>query len=216
VQLLVVPPEDQVKGRLSEKARAVWSQVGRAQILIEATRRGRRDAADWSTAEEVRFYALAVIATTPSSLQSDVALLEAELRQMQGALASRGAVAVAPYWSGRECIVAFEDVRAAVEVALDLRHLGLRVGAHYGVGLKVRDPFSGLERVAPVLAEPAIAASASAFAGTFYATEDFAAAAAALAPNLAVMEFVGELEPRDDGPPVGLYAFEQPLDDHAL
>jgi hypothetical protein len=120
---------------------------------------------------------------------------------------------VPPYLTEDRLILAFSGPGEAAEAAVLLlgsasESLPLRIGGHYGRAETFRDPFSGTLRLAPAATAAATGALASAPTGTACVTDDFAAALAAAGPRRPAAEYIGELDPPDAGPPVGLYALK--------
>jgi hypothetical protein len=81
------------------------------------------------------------------------------------------------------------------------------VGGHYGIADPVADPFGGGARMAGEAAALAVAAAASAPAGTVCVTADFAAALAAAKRGGIDADLVGELAAAG-AEPVPLYALK--------
>jgi hypothetical protein len=116
-----------------------------------------------------------------------------------------------PYVTEDRLILAWPGPGEAAEAAVRLLGTapeGLRIGGQYGPAPSFRDPFSNALRLAPAATAAAAGALASAPPGTAVVTDDFAAALAAAGPRRPASEYIGELDPPDDGPPVGLYALK--------
>jgi hypothetical protein len=118
-----------------------------------------------------------------------------------------------PYLSEDRLILAYPGPGEAAGAAVRL--LGgegdcaaIRIGGQYGPAAIFLDPFSGSPRLAPAATAAAAGALASAPPGTACVTDDFAAALAAAGPRAPASEYIGELDPPDQGPPVGLYALK--------
>jgi hypothetical protein len=116
------------------------------------------------------------------------------------------AAALAPYWAAGQVVVAYSRPGEAAEAGLRLAGQGYSVGGSYAVSAPFADPFSGGERLPLAATASASAACASAPSGSACITDDLAAALVASGPGGPAVEPVGELDPPDAGPPVGLYA----------
>ena len=121
------------------------------------------------------------------------------------AIAALPAPAVAPYFTGRDIVLAYASAPEAAAAALALAAAGLGAGGHYGIADPVADPFGGGPRIAGEPAALAAGAAVSAPAGTVCVTADFAAALAALPGISGRSELVGELA-APGAIPVELYA----------
>jgi tetratricopeptide (TPR) repeat protein len=206
VQLLVLDSAEGTGNGASGRSLQIWAAGGWRQRVLKAPRETRRDA-PLSTAAEVR--PLAVLAIGPGAgagLQEALAQLRAQI----GRLADP---AIAPYVTEDRLILAYPGPGEAAEAAVRL--LGgageagfLRIGGQYGPAAAFEDPFSGATRLAPSATAAAAGALASAPPGTACVTDDFAAALAAAGPRQPASEYIGELDPPDGGPPVGLYALK--------
>lgn len=207
VQLLVLDSTAEAGNGASGRSLDIWAAGGWRQRVLTAPRETRQDssapAAD-STAS------LAVLAI---GLDADAPFAGA-LTELHGQVAGLPEPAVAPYLTEDRLILAYPGPGEAAEAAvrlLDASFSGapnLRIGGQYGPAPTFRDPFSGALRLAPVATSAAAGALASAPPGTACVTDDFAAALAAAGPRRPASEYIGELDPPDSGPPVGLYALK--------
>jgi hypothetical protein len=195
VQLLVLA--DGASGR----ARDVWAEAGRRQHILDAPREDVT--AEPQAAPAPGWRRLAVVSAYPEGGSNGLAVV-------RDAFDDLPTPAVAPYLEGGAVTVAYATPLAAAQAAVALREAvpGLRIGGHYGVAETFQDPFSGGERIAGDAAAAAAGALSSALPGTAYITEDFAAALIASSADAPRTEFIGELDPPDDGPPVGLFVLK--------
>jgi tetratricopeptide (TPR) repeat protein len=184
----------------SERSREAWAETGRAQHVIAATRDAPGGEGAGGAARPWRPLALLVVA-----LDGAVGEAGGRLAALRDALAMVPAPCLGPYLGESGVLLGYASPVEAARAALRLRSPGVRIGGHYGAAEVVRDPFAGAERVVGDAAAAAAGALASALPGTAYVSEDFAAALAAGPPGAPRAEPIGELEPPDDGPPVGLY-----------
>jgi hypothetical protein len=135
--------------------------------------------------------------------------IEASLADVGALVAGLPAPALPPYLTEDRLILAYPGPGEAAEAAVRLLDaLELRIGGQYGPAATFRDPFGGGLRLLPAATAAAAGALASAPPGTACVTDDFAAALAAAGPRRPASEYVGELDPPDEGPPVGLYALK--------
>jgi hypothetical protein len=205
VQLLVLDSAETANGA-SGRSREIWAAGGWRQRVLTALRETRRDSA-MPAARSAE--PLAVIAI---GLGHDAAVGQV-LAELHGRIARLPAPALAPYLTEDRLILAYPGPGEAAEAAVRL--LGgssgassLRIGGQYGPAATFHDPFSNALRLTPAATAAAAGALASAPPGTACVTDDFAAALAAAGPRRPASEYIGELEPPDDGPPVGLYALK--------
>ena len=202
VQLLVLDCAQEANGT-SGRSREIWAAGGRRQRILTAPRETR----DEPSAAEAGPEPLAVLAVGVAAGQA----FEPALAALQGRIAGLSAPALPPYVSEDRLILAWPGPGEAAEAAIRLLGAGpegLRIGGQYGPAPTFRDPFAGAVRLAPAATAAAAAALASAPPGTAVVTDDFAAALAAAGPHRPASEYIGELDPPDAGPPVGLYALK--------
>jgi tetratricopeptide (TPR) repeat protein len=201
VQLLVLDSLADTPNGASGRSRDIWAEGGWRQRVLTAPRETRHDspAPVGEAPEPLAVLAVGLGAGAPP----DPAL--AELRAQVEALP---APALPPYLTEDRLILAWRGVGEAAEAAVRLLAcpLPLRIGGQYGPAPEFRDPFGGGLRLAPAGTAAAAGALASAPPGTACVTDDFAAALAAAGPRRPAGEYIGELDPPDSGPPVGLYA----------
>ncbi|MEO6634002.1 MAG: TRAFs-binding domain-containing protein [Devosia sp.] len=200
VQLLVLDCAQEANGT-SGRSRDIWLAGGWRQRILRAPRETRPEP---STSEADDPAPLAVLAI---GLEGQIG--EA-LTGLQDRLSSLAAPALPPYLTEDRLILTYSGPGEAAEAAISLLGEGadLRIGGQYGPAPTFRDPFSDTLRLAPSATAAAAAALASAPPGTAIVTDDFAAALAAAGPRRPASEYVGELDPPDGGPPVGLYALK--------
>jgi hypothetical protein len=208
VQLLVLDSASPGNGEgTSGRSREIWAEGGWRQRILTAPRETRHDNPAVLT-EAARPLAVLAVGVGAGS-----AGLEAALGALHGLLAGLPEPAVEPYLTEDRLVIAYRrpDEAAAAAVRL-LAGAGegspLRIGGQYGPAPTFRDPFSNAVRIAPSATAAASGALASAPPGTACVTDDFAAALAAAGPRRPASEYVGELDPPDRGPPVGLYALK--------
>ncbi|MDB5691463.1 MAG: hypothetical protein JWO81_526 [Alphaproteobacteria bacterium] len=134
--------------------------------------------------------------------------VEVQLAQLRDRLGGLAVPAVPPYFTGRQLMVAYADIAEAARAATALVVVGVGVGGHYGIVDPIADPFSGKPRLIGEAAALADAAAASAAAGSVCVTGDFAAALSASRESGIYAELIGELEARDGGGPIELYALK--------
>ena len=210
VQLMVVDPDaapaasDGTTGR----AQARWAGAGRRQRLIAAPREAIAPQTGHSAEASPRRRPLAVLAVRTAEEGEEGLALEARLAGLQRAIAALPPAALAPYWSAGQILLGYAEVAEAARAALALAGAGHRVGGHYLVAVPFADPFSGSERLPPAAVAAAAAAAASTPPGSACVTDDFAAALAVAGEAAPGSEYVGELDPPDAGPPVGLFALK--------
>lgn len=204
VQLLVLDCAQEANGT-SGRSREIWLSGGWRQRILTAPREIRSDPSGHEASETA---ALAVLAV--GLVEGGVGEALAELREHLEGLPEP---ALPPYLTEDRLILAYSGPGEAAEAAVRLLAaardaLLLRIGGQYGLAPTFRDPFANTLRLAPAATAAAAAALASAPPGTAVVTDDFAAALAAAGPRRPASEYIGELDPPDDGPPVGLYALK--------
>jgi tetratricopeptide (TPR) repeat protein len=207
VQLLVLDAAGPENGEgTSNRSREIWAAGGWRQRILTASRETRHDPPDAAAQVTQPLAVLAVGVTGEASLGcwlSDLQALVARLPQP----------ALPPYLTEGRLILAYRAPGEAAEAAVRLLGsasdaLPLRIGGQYGPAAIFRDPFGGGLRIAAGGTAAAAGALASAPPGTACVTDDFAAALAAAGPRRPASEYIGELDPPDGGPPVGLYALK--------
>jgi hypothetical protein len=206
VQLLVLDSAAGAGIGASGRSREIWAAGGWRQRVLTAPRETRQDLQD-AVAQTAQ--PLAVLAI---GLAADASLPNA-LAELQAQLAKLPAPALPPYLTEDRLILAYLGPGEAAEAAVRLlgsasATLPLRSGGQYGPAATFTDPFSDTLRLAPAATAAAAGALASAPPGTACVTDDFAAALAAAGPRRPASEYIGELDPPDGGPPVGLYALK--------
>jgi hypothetical protein len=201
LQLLVVA-EDERTG----DAPLRWAAAGWRQRIVTAPREALpvKDPPPLPPPRQERLALLAVALGTDEEV-------EVQLTQIRDLLAGPAVPAVPPYFTGRQLVVAYADVAEAARAATALLVVTVGVGGHYGIADPIADPFSGKPRLVGEAAALADAAAASAPAGTVCVTGDFAAALAASGESSIYAELVGELDARDGGGPIELYALKRHL-----
>jgi len=207
VQLLVLDSAAAIPNGASARSRDIWAEGGWRQRVLTAPRETRHDPPPVAEAPEP----LAVLAIGWADGQAGDPGIG--LAQLPPFLAELPAPEIAPYLTEDRLIIAWRSPGESAEAAIRLlgaagTRLKLRIGGQYGLALTFRDPFGGGLRLAPAATAAAAAALASAPPGTACVTDDFAAALAAAGPRRPASEYIGELEPPDEGPPVGLYALK--------
>ncbi|HYG47991.1 MAG TPA: TRAFs-binding domain-containing protein [Allosphingosinicella sp.] len=206
VQLLVLDSAAENANGASGRSREIWAAGGRRQRILTAPRETRNDPAG-PVAQAAQ--PLAVLAVgVDSGLQ-----LGPALAGLQALAARLPEPALPAYLTEDRLILAYRSPGEAAEAAVRLVRSAsdapdLRVGGQYGPAPLFRDPFSGAMRIEPAAAAASAGALASAPPGTACVTDDFAAALAAAGPRRPASEYIGELDPPDGGPPVGLYALK--------
>jgi hypothetical protein len=205
VQLLVLDSAETANGA-SGRSLEIWASGGRRQRVLTAPRETRHDRPESDSKPSTPLAVLAV------GFRAEVPAKDAltELHVLVGRLPEQ---ALPPYLTEDRLVLAFGSAGEAAEAAVGLLaaasdRLALRVGGHYGPASTFRDPFSGTLRLAPAATAAAAGALASAPPGTACVSDDFAAALAAAGPRRPASEYIGELDPPDGGPPVGLYALK--------
>jgi hypothetical protein len=208
VQLLVVDGGGASSGQASARARAIWAMSERRQRLLEAPREAMVTSDLPQGIKETRGRSLAIIAILTGQTAADE-VLEQELRAIRQAIADTPEPLVAPYWTGERVLLADERLEGAAELALLLARKGYRVGADFVAVAPIIDAFSGGLRLGPSASGAADAAASSAPCGSACVTGDFAAALAARGRSSIRSELVGELDSRDGGTSIGLYALKR-------
>ncbi len=205
VQLLVLDCRESANGT-SGRSRDIWGAGGWRQRILTAPRETRNE----SPATQAGPEPLAVLAVGVAAGYA----FEPVLAGLHTRIAGLSPPAVPPYLTEDRLILAWRGPGEAAEAAVRLLGaassdtLSVRIGGQYGPAATFQDPFSGGLRLAPSATAAAAAALASAPPGTAVVTDDFAAALAAAGPRRPASEYIGELDPPDDGPPVGLYALK--------
>jgi tetratricopeptide (TPR) repeat protein len=206
VQLLVLDSASDTGNGASARSREIWAAGGWRQRVLSAPRETRPDSSA-SAAQSAEPLAVLAVGLGPD------ALLPQALTELHGQVAKLHSPVVAPYLTEDRLILAYRGPGEAAEAAVRLLGAGsgapaLRIGGQYGPAATFRDPFSNALRLAPSATAAAAGALASAPPGTACVTDDFAAALAAAGPRRPASEYIGELDPPDGGPPVGLYALK--------
>lgn len=204
VQLLVLDCAQEANGT-SGRSRDIWLSGGWRQRILTAPRETRPERSAGGTSGPAPLAVLAV------GLVDDA--LDDALPGLHDHLSRLAAPSLPPYLTEDRLILVYPGPGEAAEAAIRLLAsasdpLPLRLGGQYGPAATFRDPFSGALRLAPSATAAAAGALASAPPGTAVVTDDFAAALAAAGPRRPASEYVGELDPPDGGPPVGLYALK--------
>lgn len=204
VQLLVLDCAQEANGT-SGRSRDIWLGGGWRQRILTAPRETRSGPAADESGDSGPLAALA-IGLAKGATGEGLAELRASIERLPAA-------ALPPYVTEDRLILAYSGPGEAAEAAVRLIEaapdsLPIRIGGQYGPAATFRDPFSGVLRLAPAATAAAAAALASAPPGTACVTDDFAAALAAAGPRRPASEYIGELDPPDGGPPVGLYALK--------
>jgi hypothetical protein len=208
VQLLVLDSASPGNGEgTSNRSRDIWAEGGWRQRVLTAPRETRRDNPP-ALIEAAR--PLAVLAIGAGG---EAAGLDARLGALSELLAALPEPAIPAYLTEDRLVLAYRGPGEAAESAMRLlagsgEASPLRIGGQYGPAPTFRDPFSGGLRLAPAGTAAAAGALASSPPGAACVTDDFAAALAAAGPRRPSSEYIGELHPPDDGPPVGLYALK--------
>jgi tetratricopeptide (TPR) repeat protein len=202
VQLLVVADG------ASERTRDAWAEGGWRQRILAAPREAVAEAPPAPDRGRRRLAVLALATEAASAAE-----LEARLGRIGEAVAALPPPAVGPYLADGAITLAFatalDGARAALRLAAEAGPgLPVRIGGDYAVAEGFRDPFSASERLRSDGIAAAAGALAAALPGTAYITEDFAAALAAAGPEAPHSEYIGELDPRDSGPPMGLHVLK--------
>jgi hypothetical protein len=200
VQLLVLDSLADGPNGASGRSRDIWAEGGWRQRVLTAPRETRHapPAPGGEAPQPLAMLAVGVDASEPA------------LAALQALVAALPAPDLSPYLIEDRLILAWRGVGEAAQAAVRLLAgaPGLRIGGQYGPAPTFRDPFSNALRLAPSATAAAAGALASAPPGTACVTDDFAAALAAAGPRRPASEYIGELDPPDGGPPVGLYALK--------
>ncbi|HEX9965381.1 MAG TPA: tetratricopeptide repeat-containing protein [Allosphingosinicella sp.] len=204
VQLLVLDSAETGNGA-SGRSCEIWAAGGWRQRVLTAPR---------ETADD----GLAPVDKAPEPLAVlavgfvDGPPLADVLPELDARIGRLPAPALPPYLTEDRLILAYSRPGEAAEAAVALLGGGesacLRIGGQYGPAAPFIDPFSNALRLDPAATAAAAGALASAPPGTACVTDDFAAALAAAGPSRPASEYIGELDPPDGGPPVGLYALK--------
>jgi tetratricopeptide (TPR) repeat protein len=212
VQLLVLDSAADGPNGASGRSRDIWAEGGWRQRVLTAPRETRNDSPAPLGDSPEPFAMLAV------GLGAD-ALSGSAMVELEAQIAALPTPALPPYLTEDRLILAWRGVGEAADAALRLLASARprSIGGQYGLASVFRDPFGDGFRLAPAATAAAAGALASSPPGAACVTDDFAAALAAAGPSRPASEYVGELDPPDTGPPVGLYAlksydqFFQPL-----
>jgi tetratricopeptide (TPR) repeat protein len=205
VQLLVLDSAPDTGNGASARSGEIWTAGGWPHRVLTAPRETRPGlvAPAAGAAKSLAVLAVGLSAREP---------IPQVLAELHERLAKLPAPALPPYITEDRLILAYPGPGEAAEAAVRLldssRALPLRVGGQYSLAPNYRDPFSNTLRLTPAATAAAAAALASAPPGTAIVTDDFAAALAAAGPRRPASEYIGELDPPDGGPPVGLYALK--------
>lgn len=205
VQLLVLDFAADIANGASARSREIWAAGDWRQRILTAPRETGRGPPPPELPVGEPLAVLAIGAEAGAGPDSALAWV-------RGQLATMAEPALPPYLTEDRLILAWSDPGEAAEAAVRLlagvEAPGLRIGGQYGPAPTFRDPFSNTLRLTPAATAAAAGALASAPPGTACVTDDFAAALAAAGPRRAASEYIGELDPPDSGPPVGLYALK--------
>ncbi len=205
VQLLVLDSTAETGNGASARSREIWAAGGWRQRVLTAPRETRPESSAHAAESGEPLAVLAVGLGDEAPLRQVLAELHAQVAKLP-------APVLPPYVTEDRVILAYRGTGEAAEAAVRLlgasAALSLRIGGQYGPTPTFLDPFSNALRLAPSATAAASAASASAPPGTAIVTDDFAAALAAAGPHRPATEYIGELDPPDGGPPVGLYALK--------
>lgn len=203
VQLLVLDSAGVNAGGASGRSREIWAAGGWRQRVLTAPRETRRDSQTMTAMAAEPLAVLVIGAAGAGSIAPALAGLHSRVAELPDP-------AYPPYLADDGLILAWRGVGEAAEAAVRLLASGpeLRIGGQYGPAAAFHDPFAGAVRIAPAATAAAAGALASAPPGTACVTDDFAAALAAAGPRRPASEYIGELDPPDGGPPVGLYALK--------
>jgi hypothetical protein len=206
VQLLVLDSAAETGNGASGRSREIWAAGGWRQRVLTAPRETRHDdpAPVAQTAGPLAVLAIGVDRDSP---------IAQTLSDLRARVANLPEPALPPYLTEDRLILAYSAPGEAADAAVRLlgsaaETSGVRIGGQYGSAATFRDPFSGAVRLVPAATAAAAGALASAPPGTACVTDDFAAALAAAGPRRPASEYIGELDPPDGGPPVGLYALK--------
>lgn len=139
---------------------------------------------------------------------------EQRLEDARRVIELAGGAAVAPHLSGDAILIGYaepaEAAKAARSIHASLRgRMPLRVAGHYGLTPLVRDPFTGASRPTEGGAAIVRAIAASIPPDTLCASGDFAAVLSARSDAPGEANWIGEIEAKDGGAPVALYALRR-------
>lgn len=206
VQLLVLDAANGAPNGATGRSGEIWASAGWRQRVLAAPRETRQDPPAPAAAAAEPLAVLAI------GIAGELAI-ERVLDKLRQLIAALPEPALLPYLAEDRLILAFAGPGEAAEAAVRLldaagQGLALRIGGQYGPAATFRDPFSASLRFVPGSTAAAAGALASAPPGTACVTDDFAAALAAAGPHRPASEYIGELDPPDEGPPVGLYALK--------
>jgi hypothetical protein len=203
VQLLMLDSLSDRPNGASGRSRDIWAEGGWRQRVLTAPREMRHDPAP-AAAELPEPRAVLALGLGAEALSG------ATLAALRDRIAALPPTALPPYLTEDRLILAWRGVGEAAEAAVRLLAAvpSLRIGGQYGPAPAFRDPFADAVRLVPSATAAAAGALASAPPGTACVTDDFAAALAAAGPRRPASEYIGELDPPDGGPPVGLYALK--------
>jgi hypothetical protein len=206
VQLLVLDSASETANGTSGRSREIWAAGGWRQRILRAARETRRNppAPEAKAADPLAVLAIGV---------AGGAGIASALEELRERMARLPCPSVAPYLTEDRLILAYAGPGDAAEAAVRLLASAgaatpFRIGGQYGPAATFRDPFADALRLDPAATAAAAGALASAPPGTACVTDDFAAALAAAGPRRPASEYIGELDPPDGGPPVGLYALK--------
>ena len=213
VQLLILDRKPLAKGGPggSDWIGATWERTGRRQHVLVAPR-VRTDADVCRPGDAHRAQRCLAAILRIEWPDADTTVLTDEIfPRLARVFAKEPAPMIAPRWMGEALLVAFDTpthaARAASSAVAALVDVAdLRVAGHYGIALRVDDPFGG----APLLVGPAVALPGrmvvSTPPGAVHLSEDFAAALhAGSAVERPRVEYVGEM-PMAHAGPVRLFA----------
>ncbi|HYI63461.1 MAG TPA: tetratricopeptide repeat-containing protein [Allosphingosinicella sp.] len=138
---------------------------------------------------------------------------EDRLGEVRDALDAASGPKLAPHLDGETVLVGYADcgsaAAAAREVHARLRdRLVLQIAGHYGLIDCVRDPFSQAVRPTGSGVDIAEAIAGASPPGSICVSDDFAAVLAASAGRPGEASWIGEIQARDGGPVIGLYALK--------
>jgi tetratricopeptide (TPR) repeat protein len=214
IQLLILDRNTSAEGEVggSNWICSAWEGTGRRQHVLAAPRvRAEADVYARDDASSASNCLAAMLRIEWSD--ADTKLLSGEIiPRLAGVFASGATPLIAPRWTSEALLVAFHTpahaARAALSAIAALAGVAdLRIAGHYGIALRVDDPFGG----APLLLGPATALpgriALSTPPGAVHLTEDFAAALyAGSVLERPRIEYVGELPIADADGPVRLFA----------
>ncbi|QAY77382.1 tetratricopeptide repeat-containing protein [Sphingosinicella sp. BN140058] len=206
VQLLVVDNGAAPEPSATYRAQVRWAQGGWRQWLIPAPREAVAPTPAHDTASSSSRRAMAVLSIRfAEQVEGGEQGRLATLRTLIDRLSHSAHLA---YFSEDAVMLAFENLLSAADVGLRLASADYRIGGDYLATTAFTDPFSGAQRLPGSATAAASAAAASTPPGSVCVTEDFAAALAVAGDAGPHSEYVGELDPPDEGPPIALYALK--------